>query len=235
MSTDDRRQTTDALRSFGRRRGRKLRTTKQNLVDTLLPQLLIALPENDGAIDIASLFAQPKQQYWLEIGFGSGEHLSAQSALYPEFGFIGCEPYVNGFGNFLMEMQARDISNVRLYTDDARDIVARLPDASLDCVCIFFPDPWPKSRHHKRRLIQHSLLVALACVMKQGAQLRIATDHEDYLTWILEHLAVSPHFTWTAKTSADWTTPYAHWVETRYQQKAIAEGRSSTYLRYVRR
>lgn len=208
------------LRSFGRRNGRKLRTAKQDLLDTLLPELKISLPQ------AASL--KPHPPLWLEVGFGGGEHLAHQADLHPEIQFIGCEPYVNGIAGLLSHIEEHKLSNIRIYTDDARDLINSLPDASLGRVFILYPDPWPKNRHHKRRLISTEFLDSLARTMKSGAELRLATDSADYAAWMLERLLAHPAFKWTAKTCDDWLNPPPEWFPTRYEQKALA-GRP-TYL-----
>jgi len=207
------------LASFGRRQGRKLRAGKRSLVDELLPKLAVKLP------------LDPKKEWWLEIGFGGGEHLAHQAALYPHVGMIGCEPYINGTGDLLKKVAAGNISNVSIHPDDARPLIDKLPDASLSRVFILYPDPWPKTRHHKRRIISTEMLDSLARVMKPGAELRLATDHADYCTWMLERLLVHPGFTWTAKRCNDWLNPPPDWISTRYEQKALA-GRP-TYLTFI--
>lgn len=212
------------IRTYGRRRGRRLRAGKQALVDTLLPKLQIS--------DVkASLKAFP--EWWLEIGFGGGEHLAHQAQFHPDIGLIGCEPYLNGVGDLLKRVDEGNLKNIRLFRGDARDVIAQLPDASISRVFILFPDPWPKSRHHKRRLITGEFLALLSRVLKRGAILLIATDHVDYLTWILVHMLASPQFQWTAKTADDWRNPPRHWIKTRYQQKAEKEGRGATFLEFV--
>lgn len=208
------------LASFGRRQGRKLRPGKRTLVDELLPQLKVELP------------LDPKKEWWLEIGFGGGEHLAHQAALYPQVGIIGCEPYINGTGDLLKKIAAEKLSNIRIHPDDARPLVEQLPDASLSRVFILYPDPWPKTRHHKRRIIAAEFLDTLARVMKPGAELRIATDHADYCTWMLERLLTHSEFTWNAKRCTDWLNPPPDWISTRYEQKALA-GRP-TYLNFTR-
>lgn len=218
------------LASFGRRRGRRLRPTKQGLFDTLLPKLTLALPES-GTLDLHALF--PKQtEYWLEIGFGGGEHLAHQASLSPQAGIIGCEPYINGIADLLKHINDHQIPNISIFQDDARLLMDTLPDASLSRVFILYPDPWPKIRHHKRRLVSTELLNTLARIMQSGAQLRLATDHSDYCTWMLERLLTHPAFTWTAKDCNDWLSPWSDWISTRYEQKALA-GRP-TYLTFTR-
>ncbi len=219
------------LASFGRRRGRRLRTGKQSLMDTVLAQVEIALPE-EGVLDVDGLFPG-KKEHWLEIGFGGGEHLAHQAEQHPDVGIIGCEPYVNGIAGLLKHIDDHKLTNIRVYTDDARVLMERLPDASLARVFILYPDPWPKSRHHKRRLVSKELLDSLARLMPPGAELRLATDHADYATWMLERLLPHPAFKWTAKEAKDWTHPPAGWITTRYEQKRLAG--MPTYLNFVRR
>ncbi len=219
------------LSSFGRRKGRPLRATKQGLVETLLPRLSITLPE--APAQWLPDFAHAPKELWLEIGFGGGEHVAYQAELHPEAGIIGCEPYINGMADLLKHIDAKKLENIRIYTDDARTLVDRLPDACLARVYILYPDPWPKVRHQKRRLVSQETLDALARVMKQGALLRLATDHADYATSMLERLLAHPAFEWTAKEASDWLSPWAEWISTRYEQKALA-GRP-TYLEFKRR
>jgi len=221
------------IASYGRRRGRRLRSTKQSLMDARLPELTIALPEN-GKLDLSTLFPKTKN-IWLEIGFGGGEHLTHQAALHPDIGIIGCEPYINGIAGLLKSIDDNKLKNIRIHPADARLLLEKLPDASISRVFILYPDPWPKARHHKRRLISKEFLDSLARVMQPGAELRLATDWEDYATWMLEHLIAHPDFSWTASTCDDWLTPPADWLSTRYEQKALKEGRIPTYLRFIRR
>lgn len=222
MAQEDRENT--HLRSFGRRQGRRLRTTKQGLFDELLPRLQISLSQAQSL--------KPQAHIWLEIGFGGGEHLAHQAGLHPEVQFIGCEPYVNGIAGLLSHIDEHELANIRIYTDDARDLVAALPDNSLERVFILYPDPWLKKRHNKRRIISMEFLDSLARVMKVGAELRLATDSSDYATWMLERLLAHKSFKWTAKTCYDWLNPPPEWFSTRYEQKALA-GRP-TYLNFVR-
>jgi len=197
-----------------------LRVGKRTLVDELLPKLAVKLP------------LESNKNWWLEIGFGGGEHLTHIAALYPHVGIIGCEPYINGTGDLLKKIDAEKLSNIRIHPDDARPLIDALPDAVLDKVFILYPDPWPKTRHHKRRIISKEFLDSLARVMKLGAELRLATDHADYATWMLERLLCHPQFTWTAKHSADWLNAWDDWIPTRYEIKALA-GRP-TYLTFRR-
>jgi tRNA (guanine-N7-)-methyltransferase len=219
---------------YGRRRGRPLRAGQQELRATLLPQLLVTLPET-GAFDPSGLFAPPLEDLWLEVGFGGGEHLAAQAEAHPEIGFIGCEVFENGVVKLLGEVQRRGLGNVRVLVDDARLLIRALPEACLGRAFVLFPDPWPKLRHHKRRFVATPMLDALARAMKEGAELRLATDDVDYLRWMLERAPVHPDFEWLARRPADWRERPADWPATRYEQKAITAGRRPAFLRLRRR
>ena len=219
------------LASYGRRKGRKLRPSRQGLMETLLPNILIAL--QDGALNPAQIFSQQKI-FWLEIGFGAGEHIAHQAQQNPNVGIIGCEPYINGIAGMLSKIEAEKIDNIRVYSHDARFLIERLPDASIERAFILYPDPWPKTRHHRRRLVQTKFLTEMARILKPGAELRLATDDEDYGTWMLAHLLAHPDFKWTAKNAEDWLNPPPDWIRTRYEQKAVTAGRAPTYLNFVR-
>lgn len=170
----------------------------------------------------------------LEIGFGGGEHLVAQASAHPERRFIGVEPFLNGVGSCLRHIEESGVANVRLHQGDARDVIARLPDASLDLVYILFPDPWPKARHHKRRLIQPEFLNGLARVLKPGAEVRFATDWANYAAWTLEHFTRDARFTWLAERAEDWRKPWDGHVTTRYEEKKLGDC-APIWLRFERR
>ena len=202
----------------------------------LLPRLAIPPPSPEhGAIDPAGLFDFPVREIWLEIGFGGGEHLAAQAAAHPRVGLLGCEPYVNGVAKLLARIADRGLRNVRIYPDDARDLLDRLPDASLGRVFVLFPDPWPKARHHRRRIVSTETLASLGRVMRDGAELRLATDHAEYGRWMLAHLERESAFEWLARRPGDWRRRTGDWPATRYEVKASGQGRACLYLRYRRR
>ena len=162
--------------------------------------------------------------YWLEIGFGAGEHLARQAKAHPEIGFLGCEPFVNGITTLLAEIESHDIQNVRVFPDDARLILPALPTASVGRCFILFPDPWPKRRHRDRRLVAPAMLDTLARVMADGAELRLGSDHPDMVDWMLLHCRRHPDFLWTAKHPQDWQQRPADWPPTRYEAKALHGG-----------
>ena len=232
----------------GRRRGKKLRAGQQSLLDTLLPRLAVALPaepivtpdnevaESAAKIDLAQAFGGtlPADGVWLEVGFGAGEHLVWQAEHHPAVGLIGCEPYINGVAKCLAHIERTGVSNVRLFTDDARFVMQALPPQSLSRAFVLFPDPWPKTRHHKRRFVQRSNLDVLARLMKPGAELRLATDDPSYLPWMVEHACRHAAFEWLAESPADWRGRPADWPGTRYEQKMLA-GHKPVFLRLRRR
>ena len=214
---------------YGRRRGRRLRLGQRDLLATLLPGLRFTIPES-GTLDPFTLFATPPADIWLEIGFGAGEHLAHQAAAHPEVGFLGAEVFENGVVRLLAEVRRRALANIRVLVDDARLLLAALPDRALGRVFILFPDPWPKQRHHKRRLISAANLDHLARAMKDGAELRLATDDVGYLRWMLELVPVHPALEWRAERPQDWRERPADWPATRYERKAIAAGRTPYFL-----
>ncbi len=223
------------LRSFGRRRGRPLTARQRRLIDELLPRLRLPL---GGPAPIASSLADAlvpgATETWLEIGFGGGEHLVAQASAHLGVALVGCEPFIDGVVKVLVQIEERGLGNVRLHDDDARDILRWLPPASIARAFVLFPDPWPKARHRKRRLVSGPTLALLARVMRPGAELRVATDIGDYARTILEAMTHQSAFHWTATCPADWRVQGEDWPLTRYQQKAIREGRRCYFLRFER-
>lgn len=220
-------------RFYGRRKGRPLRKGQQHLIDTLLPRLAVALPHS-GKVDPRSLFAHRPEQIWLEIGFGGGEHLAEQARTHPKAGLIGCEVFLNGIATLLSQVSSLGLSNVRIFPEDARHLLDALPDGSLDRVFLLFPDPWPKRRHAGRRFIQPANLDQLARLMKAGAELRVASDDPTYIGWALAQVARHSAFAWTARGPADWRIRPADWPGTRYEAKALREGRQPVFLRFTR-
>ena len=224
-----------AEKVYGRRRGRKLRIYKSALMESLLPRLRIAPPEPGVLLDPTRLFDSPVGKVWLEIGFGSGEHLAAQATAHPDIGMIGCEPFLNGVANLLEHIDNESQRNIRILADDARPLLDALPDASIDRCFVLFPDPWPKTRHHRRRFIGPENLARLSRILREGAELRLATDDVGLKTWMLEHTWHHPDFEWIARGAMDWRQRPADWPPSRYEQKAITAGRKPVFLRFRRR
>jgi len=209
-----------------------LRDRQDRLLRELLPQLEIQVPK-DGALDLAELFPG-KREVWLEVGFGGGEHLAWQAEQNPDIGLIGCEPFINGTAKLLSKIDDRGFENIRVLAGDARPLLENLPDACVGRAFLLFPDPWPKTRHHKRRFVQPRVLDELARVLKGGAEFRVASDIPGYVAWTLERVMPHPDFEWTAECAADWRVRPQDWSETRYEAKAIRAGRRPAYLKFRR-
>ena len=206
------------LRSYGRRKARPIRARRAKLMAERLPGL--GLPA--GAFDPRGL--EPgASEVWLEVGFGAGEHLVAQAGLRPDVLVLGAEPFLNGLAACVAAIEAQGVGNVRLHAGDARELMARLPDASLARMFVLFPDPWPKRRHHKRRLLDAAFVAEAARVMAIGARLRLVTDWADYADWALERIRASPAFAWTAERADDWRRPPPDHVTTRYEVKRLGD------------
>ncbi len=218
---------------FGRRKGHPLRPHQAALMQTLLPRLALDLKAKAPA-DLSVLFPRPIQDVRLEIGFGGGEHLAAQARAHPEIGFIGCEPFVNGMAKMLAAIEEQNLQNIRLHFGDAVELLDWLPDAALARIDILYPDPWPKRRHWKRRLLQNTTIAALARVVRLGGVVHFATDWADYAAWTLERFLHAPAFLWTAERAADWREPWPGYVTTRYEAKAKREGRIPNYFVFRR-
>ncbi|MBX9796698.1 tRNA (guanosine(46)-N7)-methyltransferase TrmB [Sphingomonas sp.] len=221
---------TTIRRLYGRRQGHKLRIGQAALVEEALPRL--SVPEA-GALTSEALFgdARPLQ---VEIGFGGGEHLAAQAAAWPDHGFIGCEPFLNGVVSALAHLRGRQLGNVRLHMGDALTVLERLPDASLERVYLLHPDPWPKARHAKRRMVNHGPLNLIAAKLKPGGEFRLGTDDPTYCRWAMMVMAQRTDFAWTAAAAADFLTRPDDWPQTRYEAKARRKGHEVWYFRYVR-
>ncbi|HEX4184227.1 MAG TPA: tRNA (guanosine(46)-N7)-methyltransferase TrmB [Stellaceae bacterium] len=219
---------------FGRRRGRRLRSRQKVRIGELLPRFDLTIPQA-GLLEPSAAFSAQKQAVWLEIGFGGGEHLAAQAECHPEISIIGCEVFQPGIASLLAHIERRHLDNIRIFANDARLMIAALRPSSVDRVFIMFPDPWPKRRHENRRLVSRETLDALAAVMTDGAELRLATDDSNYLVWMLERLTEHPFFEWLVRGPRDWRNRPEDWPPTRYEKKARAAGRAPTFLRLRRR
>ena len=222
---------TTLSRLYGRASGHKLRPGQQALVDALLPQ--IAVPD-EGEITPRQLFGDDRPLHF-EIGFGSGEHLAERADLLPDHGFIGAEPFLNGVATALAHVRDQQLTNVRLWRGDALDVLGRVPDSALSFLYLLHPDPWPKARHAKRRMVNDGPLEIFAAKLKPGGEFRLATDDPTYLTWALMVMQRHSHqFEWLAERPSDFLEPPGGWIETRYGAKSRREGRRPYYLRYRR-
>lgn len=221
---------------YGRFKGKALRPEQQRRLDEDLPTLRVPgvdweeNPERDP-IDPSALFGSVP--LWLEVGFGSGEHMVHQAQQNPGVGIIGCEPYVNGVAVAIGKIKAAGVGNLRLHPGDARDLFDVLPEGSLDKAFLLYPDPWPKARHHRRRFVTPEHLEPLYRALKPGAEFRVASDIPDYIRQAIEEVPRAG-FEWLAERPADWREPWGDWLSTRYEQKALREGRVPHYLTFRR-
>jgi len=218
---------------FGRRKGHKLRKQQAELYEDLLPKLSLDLAQPCPR-DLASLFPFKPERFQLEIGFGGGEHLLHEARGHPSTGFIGCEPFINGMAKMLAAIANEGIQNIRLHAADALYLLEWLPNSSFDRIDILYADPWPKKRHWKRRFVSDENVARFARVLKPGGILRFASDIDTYIEWTLVRLFRNKDFVWLAERAADWRQPYPDWPGTRYEQKALREGRKPAYLEFRR-
>ena len=216
---------------YGRRQGHRLHKKQARLVADMLPQISpdLALAERpDG------WFTKKFQSYALEIGFGGGEHLAARAAQNPDCGFIGCEPFINGVAKLLTVIADEGRDNIAIYQDDARNVLDALPDESLAAIYLLYPDPWPKTRHHKRRFVNPVNLAAMHRVLRPDGVFLLASDIADYIDWSLVHIMRHGGFDWSVQSADDWRVPPPDWPGTRYEAKARAAGRKPSYLRFTK-
>jgi len=222
---------TTIRRLYGRAKGHKLREGQAKLVDELLPAL--SVPES-GPLTATSLFGDDRPLHF-EIGFGAGEHLAFRADLLPDHGFIGCEPFLNGVVGALLHIRDKRLPNIRVHMGDALDVLERLPDASLRFVYLLHPDPWPKARHAKRRMVNHGPLDLIAAKLRPGGEFRLGTDDPTYCRWSMMVMNQRRDFEWLAKTPEDFLVRPGGWPQTRYEAKARRQGREVWYFRYRRR
>lgn len=222
---------------YGRLKGKHLKDSQKGYLEEDLAALspgAVDWDENPSRtrLDLDALFGG--KDVWLEVGFGGGEHVIHQAAQNPDVGIIGCEPYINGVAMLLGKVRKANVDNLRIHPGDVRDMFDVLPDASISKAFLLYPDPWPKARHHRRRFVTPEHLEPLARVLKQGAEFRVATDIPDYVRQTLEEVPKAG-FEWLAERADDWRTPWADWVSTRYEQKALREGRVPHYMTFRKR
>jgi tRNA (guanine-N7-)-methyltransferase len=218
---------------FGRRKGHPLRAHQAGLFESLLPHLAIEVGSTAPA-DLATLFPVPVDEVRLEIGFGGAEHLIAQAEAHPRTGFIGAEGFINGIAKALAAIDAKHLANIRLLHGDAIALLDWLPAASIARVDLLYPDPWPKRRHWKRRFVNEANIARLARVLRGGGEFRFATDWANYAEWTLWRLTRAREFAWTAEQADDWRKPWPGFSRTRYEAKAVREGRTPCYLIFRR-
>jgi tRNA (guanine-N7-)-methyltransferase len=217
---------------YGRSKGHSLRSNHQRLMAELLPEVAVPGPEA-GPVDLAALLPQA-EDIELEVGFGGGEHLAWHAARKPGTGFIGAEPFVNGVANLLHKIESEGLSNIRVHHGDARPLIEALPSGRFSRIFVLHPDPWPKKKHYKRRMISPWFFKEAARLLKPGGALRVASDIPDYVRWTLMHAQRAPDFEWAAERADDWRIRPDDWPQTRYEAKAIREGRPPAYLTFRR-
>lgn len=232
MTGERRSRSTEAF--YGRRHGKTLRPQQAEALERDLPNYRIDLTTPAPA-DLSELFSDPVSEVRLEIGFGGGEHLLHDAAVNQRAGLIGVEPFVNGMAKLMIALVDRPRANIRVYDDDATQLLDWLPDASLDGITLLYPDPWPKKKHWKRRFVSATNLDRFARVLKPSGVFRFASDIDTYVNWTLLHCRAHPAFAWQAAGAGDWHQPYPGWPGTRYEAKALREGRKPAYLTFVRR
>lgn len=218
---------------FGRRKGKALRPAQLAAMNEVLPGLRLD-PDGPAPAELATLFGSEVSSCRLEIGFGGGEHLLHQARVFPQTGFIGIEPFVNGLAKVVSALHKDPLPNVRLYDDDATGLLDWLPAGGLDQIDLLYPDPWPKRRHWKRRFVSHVNLDRMARTLGPGGLFRFASDIDSYVNWTLLHCRHHPAFEWSARTARDWRQPFEGWPGTRYEAKALREGRTPAYLSFRR-
>ncbi|MTH99726.1 tRNA (guanosine(46)-N7)-methyltransferase TrmB [Roseibium sp. RKSG952] len=218
---------------FGRRKGKPLTPRRAALMEEALPELKLDLGKPAPA-DLVSLFSVPVRAVWIEVGFGGGEHLLHRARENPDIGIIGVEPFVGSMAKTVSAVVKEGIRNIRLYDDDAVNVLDWLPPSSIDLAYQLYPDPWPKKRHWKRRFVNEQNLTRYARVLRPGGEFRFASDIDTYVDWTLQHCRDHPGFDWTAETASDWQSPWANWPSTRYEAKALREGRVPRYLTFRR-
>ena len=218
---------------FGRRKAKALSPTQQNRFELLMPLIGINTSTKAPA-NISDLFKHTPDQVILEIGFGGGEHLVHQASTFARNAYLGVEPFVNSMAKALQKIDSTSLTNVRLYEKDASELLDWLPNASLDRIDLLYPDPWPKQKHWKRRFVSPQNLDRFARVIRPGGHFHFASDIESYVNWTLQKFHHHEHFHWLADSSDGWEQPFSNWIRTRYEAKALREGRTPCYLSFRR-
>ncbi len=236
-----------AIKFYGRRKGKTLHNTRKKLVEEFLPKINIARPNEGDEVNLDEMFNNINaKEYWLEIGFGGGEHLAGQSLKNKDIGIIGCEVFINGVASLLAhltgcyedgtkydgKLEQDRVDNVRVFSEDVRRLLNAIPDGSISKLFVLFPDPWPKKKHANRRMIIEENLDVFSRILKKDGLLRVVSDDRNYVRWSLYQLSKHKDFEWSAKKASDWSKPPKDWVNTRYEQKARREGRKPFYLDY---
>ena len=222
---------TTIRRLYGRRQGHKLRDNQQQLVEELLPQISVS---EEGPVTAEGLFGTDRPLHF-EIGFGAGEHMAQRADMLPDHGFIGCEPFLNGMVGALQHIRDMHLPNIRLHMGNALEVLERIPDGSLSFAYLLHPDPWPKARHAKRRMMNNGPVDLISAKLKPGGEFRFGTDHPVYVQWAMMIMNGRDDFDWLCDKPSDFLTRPGGWPETRYEAKARTKGHEVWYFRYRKR
>ena len=221
---------------YGRIKGKSLQKSQERYMsedlEALKPKNVTWADNPDRNLIHPREWFEDDREIWLEIGFGGGEHLVHQASSNPDKGIIGCEPYINGVAMLLGKIRSAKVNNIIVYPGDARDMMDILPKETISRAFLLYPDPWPKTRHHRRRFVTPEHLEPLAACLKSGAIFRVATDIEDYVRQTLEEVHLNGNFEWLAESASDWKQPWDDWISTRYELKALRENRTPHYLTF---
>lgn len=222
--------TKEHIRSFGRVKGRKLTPSHQAMYKEYIQQFGIA--DSVETIDPKTCFDQAVENCYLEIGFGNGEHVLHQAMLHPDIGFIAAEAYINGVVKLLRQIKKHKLQNLKVWHGDVQILIKKTPADSFQKIFILFPDPWPKKKHFKRRLIKPEFLDGITNIIKNNGHIQVATDHDEYCAWILKYCLQHAALNWQVTSCENWQTPPKNWIKTRYQKKAEKQGRAAAFLNF---
>lgn len=221
---------------YGRIKGKSLQKSQERYMsedlEALKPKNVTWADNPDRNLIHPREWFEDDREIWLEIGFGGGEHLVHQASSNPDKGIIGCEPYINGVAMLLGKIRSAKVNNIIVHPGDVRDMMDILPKETISRAFLLYPDPWPKTRHHRRRFATPEHLEPLAACLKSGAIFRVATDIEDYVRQTLEEVHLNGNFEWLAESTSDWKQPWDDWISTRYELKALRENRTPHYLTF---
>jgi len=218
------RKTPPDFKFYGRIKGVRLSDRQSRLMESLLPCV---------RLDLSKLLTDGHKDIWLEIGFGGGEHLAFQAVNNPEAAFIGAEPFVNGVAKLLVSIEENNIGNLAIHDGDVRILLPKIPDNSLSRLFLLYPDPWHKQRHRKRRMVNDETIAHFHRMLKPGGVFRFASDIEDYVAWTVAAVRKHGGFEFDGETIDNWRQPPADWYQTRYEAKALREGRTPSYISFI--
>lgn len=221
------------IKFYGRRKGKPMRSNKLDAYEQILPAITIKAPSSP--VQAAQFFDFPVRETWMEIGFGDGEHLLHHAIQNPDIGMIGCEPFINGIAALCVGIRKHNLKNIRIWPEDARKLLPLIADHSVDRCFLLNSDPWPKTRHHKRRFIQQETLDDIHRLLKPGANFRMSSDHPSLVSWQLEKAFFHGGFEWMANNADDWRRRPDDLPETRYQNKGLKQGRPTVFLDFSAR